>query len=175
VDDLTSTTGIVALAGCAAAVIALVVGVVCLFKLRRLRADQRVILGGGGAEDLVSHAAGLHHEFEALHAYVGEVVTRLDGRLGTAEGRLDGAIAFLGLLRYDAYNELSGRQSWSIALLDAGKSGLVLSSIHHRDTARFYAKFVVEGKAEFELSPEEAEVVQLALAGEPPPEPPPLQ
>jgi hypothetical protein len=175
VDRLTSTTGIVALAGCAVAALALILGVIALVKLRRLRAEQRVVLGGRSAEDLVSHAAGLQHEFEALHAYVGEVVSRLDGRLGTAEGRLDGAIAFRGLLRYDAYNELSGRQSCSIAFLDASKSGIVLSSIHHRDQARLYAKYVLEGKGELELSPEEVEVVRLALAGEPPPEPPPLR
>ena len=52
------------------------------------------------------------------------------------------------------------------ALLDATRSGIVLSSIHHRDQARLYAKQVRDGQAELELSPEEAEAVRLALAGE---------
>ena len=55
-----------------------------------------------------------------------------------------------------------GSQSTSIALLDAHRSGLVLSSIHHRDQARLYAKQIREGKAEFELSPEEHEAIRLA-------------
>ena len=59
-----------------------------------------------------------------------------------AEQRLDGAIAYRSLVRYDAYGEMSGRQSTSIALLDASQSGIVLSSIHHRDQARLYAKQV---------------------------------
>jgi hypothetical protein len=61
---------------------------------------------------------------------------------------------------------MSGRQSTSIALLDAHRTGLVLSSIHHRDQARLYAKQILNGEPEFELSPEENEAVRLAFAGE---------
>jgi hypothetical protein len=166
VDDLTTTTGIVALAAAAAALAALIVGVVALVKIRRLRAAQRVILGSYGERDLVAHGADLTEAFQALRDWVEEVGTRLDGRLGAAEDRLDGAIAYRGLVRYDAYNEMSGRQSTSIALLDTTRSGIVLSSIHHRDQARMYAKQVRDGQAELELSPEEAEAMRLALAGE---------
>jgi hypothetical protein len=169
-----STAGIVALAACAVALAALIVAAVAVVRLRRLRADQKVLLGDGPTEDLVEHASNIEQEFRALHAYVGDIAARLDGRLATAEERLDGAIAYRGLVRFDAYNEMSGRQSCSIALLDAAQSGIVLSSIHHRDQARLYVKHLTEGRPEFELSPEEAEAVRLALAGEPPPEPPPL-
>ncbi len=75
-------------------------------------------------------------------------------------------------MRYDAYGELSGRQSTSIALLDVGGSGVVLSSILHRDQARLYAKAVSQGKGDVELSPEEADAVKRALAGEAAPPPP---
>ena len=60
---------------------------------------------------------------------------------------------------------MSGRQSTSIALLDATRSGVVLSSILHRDQARLYAKQVHEGRRELELSPEEDEAIKLALEG----------
>ena len=169
-DDLTSTTGAVAIAAGAVALLALVAAAVANARLRRLRAAQRIVLGAG-ERDLIEHAANLEEEFRALHAYVTDVATRLDGRLGTAEQRLAGALAYRGLIRYDAYNEMSGRQSCSIALLDADRSGIVLSSIHHRDQARLYVKHVVGGLGELELSPEEEEAVRLALAGEPPPQP----
>jgi Protein of unknown function (DUF4446) len=70
-------------------------------------------------------------------------------------------------VRYDAYGEMSGRQSMSIALLDSTQTGIVLSSIHHRDQARLYAKQIHAGRGELELSPEEAEAVALALGGRP--------
>jgi hypothetical protein len=62
---------------------------------------------------------------------------------------------------------MSGRQSSTLALLDARRSGLVLSSIVHRDQARLYVKQVHEGEAEVELSPEEQEAVHAALADRP--------
>ena len=68
-------------------------------------------------------------------------------------------------MRYDAYNEMSGRQSTTIALLDASRSGIVLSSIHHRDQARLYAKQIIAGEGELELSPEEQEAVRRRARG----------
>lgn len=167
-DDLTSTTGIVALAAAAAAVLALVGVGVLARQLSRWRSQQRVVLGAAGTDDLVAHAAKIEHGFESLNAYVTDVTTRLDGRLGVAERRLDGVVAHTALVRYDAYNEMSGRQSTSIALLDTRGTGIVISSIHHRDQARLYAKQVVEGRGQLELSPEELEAVRSALAGEVP-------
>ena len=165
-DELTSTVGIVALAAAVVALGALVAVLVLARRLRRLRADQRAVLGDHGMQDLVAHAAGLAADMSALQAYVEDVATNLQERLATAEERLDGAVAYRGLIRYDAYNEMSGRQSTSIALLDARRSGVVLTSIHHRDQARLYAKQIVEGRGRLELSPEEQEAVRIALAGE---------
>lgn len=163
--SLTDTQGIIALAAVAVAVAALVGCVALTLSVRRLRAAQRVVLGEG-ERDVVAHAAALQGGFEDLREYVGEVAERMDGRLAAAEVGLRGAIAHRALVRYDAYNELSGRQSVSIALLDGARSGVVLSCIHHRDQARVYAKQVREGRSELELSPEEEQAVQLALSPE---------
>ncbi len=160
--NLTSTAGIVAMAAGAVALLALLLSGILALKLRRVRAAQRVVLGGH-EQDLVEHAASLQAQFEALSGYVQDAAERLDGRMDTAERRIDGAMAYRALIRYDAYGEMSGRQSTSIALLDANRSGLVLSSIHHRDQARLYAKEVREGKPELELSPEEDEAIRRAL------------
>ena len=165
-DDLTTTQGIVALAAGGVALIALLLAVVVALRVRRLRAAQTAVLGGRGPQDLVVHAAALQDDFKALRDWMEDMAESLDQRMATAEERLDGAIAFRGLVRYDAYNEMSGRQSTSIALLDARRDGVVLSSIHHRDQARLYAKRVRGGQGELELSPEEAEAVRLALEGD---------
>ncbi len=163
--DFSTAPGIVALAAAAAAVIALAWLVALSLRLRRLRGHQRAVLGGGDA-DLVSHAADLQQAFLTLQAGVQETAARLDRRVGDAEHRLDGALAYRALVRYDAYGELSGHQSATVALLDAEHNGVVLSSIAHRDSARLYCKQVVAGRGELELAPEEAEAVRLALAGE---------
>jgi len=165
VHDLTSTAGIVAVAAAAVAVLALALCAWLAFRLRSVRADQRLVLGER-RQDLVEHAAALERQFHALHEYVEDAAARLNDRMEAAELRLDGTVAYRALVRYDAYGEMSGRQSTSIALLDATRSGLVLSSIHHRDQARLYAKQVRDGRAELELSPEENEAIELALQGD---------
>lgn len=164
--QLTSTTGIIAIAAGAVAIVALLLAAGLALRLRRVRTEQRVILGEGG-RDLVSQAAELQNQFEALHHYVEDIAARLNERVGTAETRLDGAISHRALVRYDAYGEMSGRQSTSIALLDTTASGLVLSSIHHRDQARVYAQQIQGGRPEHELSPEEHQAVQRALGQAP--------
>ncbi len=91
---------------------------------------------------------------------------RVDDRTAEVEHRLSGCLAYHSVLRYDAYGEMSGRQSSSVALLDANRSGVVVSSILHRDQARIYVKPVRAGESELELSPEENEAVEMALAVE---------
>jgi hypothetical protein len=165
VNDLTDPAGLVALAAAALALVGLALAIVLAVKLRRLRATQEVVLGASGRDDLVAHATALQSAFESLHGFVEEIAGRLDARMAAAEGRLDGAIAHRSLVRYDAYGEMSGHQSTSLALLDAERNGVVLSCIAHRDTARLYCKVVHEGRGEHELSPEEDEAIRLALAG----------
>jgi hypothetical protein len=98
-----------------------------------------------------------------LRDWVEGALAQVDERLAGASDRIDGCLAYRSLIRYDAYGEMSGRQSTSIALLDAQRTGLVLSSIHHRDQARLYAKQIREGQPELELSAEENEAIRLAL------------
>ncbi|HWJ50674.1 MAG TPA: DUF4446 family protein [Solirubrobacteraceae bacterium] len=163
--SITDTQGIVAIAAAALALGALLGCVALSMSVRRLRRAQQVLLGEREDQDLVAHAAAMQQAFEALREYVEEMALQLDGRIVGAEMALRGAIAHRSLVRYDAYNELSGQQSMSIALLDDEQSGIVLSCIHHRDQARVYGKQVLAGRGELELSPEEAEAVRVAIAG----------
>jgi hypothetical protein len=163
-DELTTTQGIVALAAAAVAVIALLLAIVLAVKLRRMRSAQKAVLGSSGARDLVTHAEQLEKGFTDMRDWVEESIEHFERRMQSTEGRLDGCVAYRSLVRYDAYNELSGHQSSSLALLDARKSGVVVSSIVHRDQARLYVKQLHEGEAEIALSPEEQEAVETALA-----------
>jgi hypothetical protein len=168
-DELTSTEGIVAIAAAVAALVALLLAIVLALKLRRLRRAQSAVIGDNGQRDIVAHAARLEGGFTDLREWVEEAMGRLDSRMGVLEGRVDACVAYMGLVRYDAYGELSGRQSSSVALLDAHRSGVVISAIAHRDQQRIYVKRVHRGEAESELSPEEQQAVDAALAAPPAP------
>jgi hypothetical protein len=159
-----STSEVIAIAAAAVAVVAILAALALALALRRMRVAQRRVLGEQGDRDLVGHAAALDEAFAGLREYVEEVRRGQDARLEAVERRLDGAVTHQALVRYDAYNEMSGHQSLSIALLDENRSGIVLSSIHHRDQARLYAKQIRAGTPEHKLSPEEEEVLRIALA-----------
>jgi hypothetical protein len=166
VDDLSSTQGIVALAAAGVGLVAFIWVIVLSVKLRRVRAAQRTVLGGEEA-DLVAHAASLQEAFSQLRDWVEEVASGLEGRVNGAERRMDGCIAHTSVIRYDAMNELSGQQSSTVALLDERQTGVVISSILHRDQARLYVKRVQDGNPEYELSPEEQQAVETAIEGTP--------
>ena len=165
-DDLTGAAGIAALAAGGAALLGLILVLVLWIKLRRVRSAQVAVLGTSGERDLVTHAENLEIGFAQLQALVEETFRRVEERLENDERRIQGSISKTAVIRYDAYGEMSGRQSSSMALLDETGTGVVLSSILHRDQARLYVKGVREGRSELELSPEEDEAIRTAL-GEP--------
>ena len=165
-DDLTTTQGIVALAAAGVGVVALLWVMVLAVKLRRVRAAQKTVLGEGQA-DLVAHAAQIQEAFVQLRDWVEETASHLEERMATAQERIDGCVAYTSLVRYDAMGEMSGQQSSTMALLDARRTGVVVSSILHRDQARVYVKQVREGESELELSPEELQAIEAAMAAAP--------
>lgn len=158
-----STWHLVGAASLGLAVIALIWIVVLTIQLRRLRRAQSVVLGPHGNADLIAHAAAL--EDQVLRGT--EEWQRLSDRLATRMGGIEGAVLRVlsrhGVVRYDAYGELSGQQSCSLALLDVRGDGFVLTSIHHRDQARLYIRRIVRGKPEHRLAPEEEQALDAAL------------
>ena len=163
-EGLTSTTGVVALAAAGLALVLLVWQLVTTVRLRRIRAAQRVVLGPEGTTDLVHHAADLEAQFRDLQGDVSVAFSHLDDRMETVERWLDGAITYRAIVHYDAFDEMSGQQSCSIALLDARASGIVLTHLMRRDQARLYVRRVVEGHGEHQLAPEEEEAIRMAVA-----------
>lgn len=166
-DDLTTAEGLVALGAAGIALLALIVAVVLAVKLRRVRAEQVTVLGGHERRDLVTHAERLEEAFVQLRDWVEDALGRFGDQSAAQDARIEGCFAHRALIRYDAYGEMSGQQSSSLALLDAHRTGFVISSIAHRDQARVYVKQVIAGEPEIQLSPEEQQAIDTALATPP--------
>lgn len=157
------TAGLIAIGAAATALLALLCCALLARRLRRLRSTQQRIGGEGGERTLVEHAGELDDRLARLAGEVERSIERLAGRDGELDRRLRGAITQCGVIRYDAMGEMTGRQSSSVALLDEGGNGVVLSSILHREQARLYAKPVAGGQSELELSPEEQQAISTAM------------
>ena len=118
---------------------------VALVALRRTTVDARRISRRNPAT-VPSDLEGLRGEVQALRAESNDALRHLE------------------VVRYDAFGDMGGRLSWSLALLDDGGNGVVLTSIHGRSEARTYAKNLTAWACDQAMSPEEEEVVGRAKA-----------
>ena len=154
-----ATAAWIAIGAAAVAVAALAFALWSWVKLRRVRAGQEVLLGGGKG-DLVDFAVSLQGRIDDLHRAVDEVAAGLV----RVDRRADESVRNVSIVRYDAYEDTGGHQSASLAVLDSGRTGVVVTAIQGRDYARIYMKELDRGKASVALSPEEAEAVERAMS-----------
>ncbi len=101
-------------------------------------------------------------------ARVEQVATRLDDLVVLAEHleiRSRGSLQHVGLVRFNPFDDTGSDQSFAIALLDQRRDGIVISSLHGRDSTRLFAKPVEGGVSKHTLSDEEAEAIRIALDG----------
>lgn len=129
-------------------------------RLRALRRAYAVAVGGADADDL----------FSALQRHLDEVA-HLRSDVGTVHrntehlrGLLSRTVSRVAVVRYDAFDDMGGRLSFSAALLDDHGDGLVLTSINGRTETRTYAKQVVGLTSEHNLSEEERGAIAGAAA-----------
>ena len=149
----------VAIAACVAAGLALVVCLALWRRLAHVKTAQSVVLGSGSG-DLLDFAVSLQGRVDDLHRAVDEVAAGLS----RVDRRVDGSLTNTAVVRYDAYEGTGGQQSASVALLDANRTGTVLTAIQGRDYARIYVKDIERGTASVALSPEEQTAVERAMA-----------
>jgi len=154
-----STALAVAVAACAAAGLALVTVFFLWRRVGRMRGAQSVILGSDSG-DLLEFAVALQARIDDVHRAVDAVAAGLS----SVDRRVDESVTNTAVVRYDAYEGTGGQQSASVALLDATRTGTVLTAIQGRDYARIYVKDLDRGRSSVALSPEEQEAVDRAMA-----------
>ena len=154
----TSVAAWIAIGAAAVAVASLALALAFYLSLRKVRAAQLAVLAGG-ASDLVDFAVSLQARIDDLHRAVDEIASGL----ARVDRRVDDSVSKTAIVRYDAYENTGGHQSASVALLDASRTGVVLSAIQGRDYARIYIKELDRGHASVALSPEEQNAVDRAM------------
>ncbi len=121
-----------------------------------------IVVAGAARAIVVRRASAPRGDVEALPADV----VGLRQEVAALRAEAQGALRHVGLVRYDAFASggpsVGGRQSWSLALLDDGGNGVVLTAIHGRSEARSYAKSVADWRSELPMSPEEQDAVASA-------------
>lgn len=128
-------------------------------RIRRLEGDYDLLTRGSEGRNFIE----IVNENIAQTTQVIDEVEDLSERYALVIRRMAGTLQHVGIVRYDAFRDLGGQFSFSIALLDDRGNGLVLSSIYGRSESRSYSKPITERGSSYELSPEEHEAIRLAM------------
>ena len=153
-----NVAALIAVLGLAVGIAGVTIACVAWVRVRRVRDAQRMLIGGG-RKDLVEFAVSLQGRIDDLHRAVDEIAAGL----ARVDRRVDTSVTNTAIVRYDAYEDTGGHQSASLALLDAARTGIVVTAIQGRDYARIYMKELERGKPSVALSPEEQEAVDRAM------------
>jgi len=163
---------------------ALALGIAALRRAGRMAAHYQALMRGVDGADLAValdtfvarlDAAGrridrLEADTAGLDGYAartGSAETSISGlgaRVGDIDGRLRRAVQHVHLLRYSAFEDVGGDQSFALAMLDDHGDGVVLSGLHHRNGVRIYAKPLADRRSTYALTSEE----ERAIAAVPP-------
>jgi hypothetical protein len=149
----------ISLGAAGGAALALIGAVVANLRIRSLRRGLALLEGPGGPESVVDALERGTAETRALRSEL----ARAKGEVDAARRELADALRHVAVVRYDAFGDMGGRMSFTVALLDDSGDGLVITSINGRTESRAYAKGVRQGSSDQSLSPEENEAIALAL------------
>ena len=150
----------IGVAGVILALLALLVAVISIRNVRRLRADYAALVSG-------SDALSAEQRFAQALERVAELGTSSQvagSRLTSLEAAAPGALSRMGLIQFQAFEDVGGGQSSALAMLDSVGSGVVITALHARVGTRIYVKRVIEGRGEGTLGAEESAAIAAALA-----------
>ncbi|MFM8241064.1 MAG: DUF4446 family protein [Actinomycetota bacterium] len=147
----------------AVALVSLLLGLVLLVRTGRMRQQYRVLDAADGRESFVEVVARKAEEVEALR----DDVATLAASIRATQSEVNRAIRHVGLIRYDAFGDMGGRMSFSVALVDDFGNGFILTTVHARSESRTYIKEIRGGMAEVTLSPEESQALEDAISQTP--------
>lgn len=127
-------------------------------RLQRYQRNQRVIMGSRGNVDIVEHVAAVDEKLTNVRIALEDLTLAARDH----DVRIDSTLSRVGIVRFDAYYDLGGRQSTAVALLNSLADGVVITTVVSRDFARMYVKLIRDGEPDIPLGPEEKEAVDQA-------------
>lgn len=128
-------------------------------KYNRLKRSYTSFMRGKDGKTLERSILDKFDEFDE----VSKVVRKNSADIKTLFQEMKGNYQKAGIVKYDAFNEMGGNLSFSLALLDGNNSGWVINSMHTRDGCYTYVKEIVRGESYIELAEEEVQALKQAM------------
>lgn len=133
-----------------------------LCKMKKLYQTYDRFMRGKDAESLED---AIWKQFDRLEK-LEESDKEKEGQIERIFENLQTVYQKTGLVKYDAFREMSGKLSYSLALLDKDNNGVLINSMYNREGCYSYVKEIVKGKSSINMSEEEEEALKIAVNGE---------
>lgn len=139
--------------------ILLILLIVSMVKQSKLKKRYEAFMQGSDAQSMESQIAGLFQDIDTL-----KKDTKDNGKeIRHIYKRLETVFQKIGIVKYDAFKQMGGQLSYSLALLDEGNNGFIINSVHSTDGCYSYTKEIKKGECEISLGEEEQQALNIAM------------
>ena len=128
-------------------------------QIRRLAVQYRSFMKGMDGATLEEAFA---ERFEEIESVI-QTINKQAGAISKLRGKQRTQFQKMGIVRYDAFQEMGGKLSFVLTLLDTNDTGFILNSMHSQEGCYTYLKEIVKGQSYMPLSEEEAESLEMAI------------
>lgn len=140
-------------------IVMLVLLIINMARLKKMRRNYRLFMNGKTAENLedamLDHFAKIK-ELEAVTEEHSRQIAKINEDMQTVYTKL-------GVIKYDAFNEMGGKLSFALAMLDNNNDGFVINSMHSREGCYTYVKEIIKGESFISLGDEEKQALSRAM------------
>lgn len=143
----------------AATLISLILAIVLLVKFNKLSRRYQKFMGGKNAKSLEKDIMGLYEDNKLIKASMDKNHKDIEKLFR----KFEGAFQKIGIVKYDAFNQMGGQLSFSLALLDENDNGFVLNSVHSAEGCYSYTKEIKAGLCDIALGDEEKKALDIAM------------
>jgi hypothetical protein len=158
---ITAEMGIMSLA-LTIAVISMIIAIVALCKLSKLNKKYKIFMTGENAQSLESVLKDKLDEMSALKAATEKNTTDIEMLFS----KMEKAVCKVGVVKYDAFNEMGGKLSFALVMLDEQNNGFSMNSMHGQEGSYVYVKELIHGESYIPLGDEELKALKAAMGTE---------
>lgn len=137
----------------------LIMVIVLMVKFSKLSRRYQKFMGGKNAKSLEKDIVGLYEDNKLIKASMDKNHKDIENLYR----KFEGALQKIGIVKYDAFNQMGGQLSFSLALLDENDNGFILNSVHSAEGCYSYTKEVKAGLCDIALGDEEKKALDMAM------------
>ncbi len=151
--------GIVISVLCILVLILLILNIANICSIRKIKNKYKRFMTGKSAKSLENEIAGLFED----NKFIKTSIDRNKKDISILYKNMESAFQKIGIIKYDAFNQMGGKLSFCLALLDEDNNGFILNSVHSAEGCYSYTKEIINGNSSISLGEEEKQALEKAM------------